>query len=133
VGRLLPHRDVPAIARWVDEIAAAAQTPWLRPLFPALHPPGTELERTLEGHSASVFGVAVTPDGQRAVSASGDQALKVWDLETGLPLVRFHCDAGLRCCTFAGKQKIIAGDQGGRLHFLLLEEQTRLKTHGAML
>ena len=25
----------------------------------------------------------MTPDGKRAVSASGDQTLKVWDLETG--------------------------------------------------
>ena len=37
--------------------------------------------RTLEGHSASVYGVAVTADGKRAVSASGDKTLKVWDLE----------------------------------------------------
>ena len=27
--------------------------------------------------------MAVTPDGKRAVSASGDNTLKVWDLETG--------------------------------------------------
>jgi hypothetical protein len=83
VGRLLPHRDLPAIARWVDEIASAAPKPWLRPLFPALHPPGTELVRILEGHSEFVSGVAVTPDGRRAVSTSYDHMLKVWDLETG--------------------------------------------------
>ena len=28
----------------------------------------------------------MTPDGQRAVSASGDQTLKVWDLESGREL-----------------------------------------------
>ena len=39
--------------------------------------------RTLEGHSAGVCGVAVTPDGKRAVSASDDETLKVWDLDTG--------------------------------------------------
>ena len=39
---------------------------------------GREL-RTLEGHSDWVNGVAVTPDGRRAVSASGDKTLKVWD------------------------------------------------------
>ena len=43
---------------------------------------GREL-RTLEGHSADVTGVAVTPDGKRAVSGSLDHTLKVWDLETG--------------------------------------------------
>ena len=31
-------------------------------------------------------GVAVTPDGKRAVSASEDKTLKVWDLETGRAL-----------------------------------------------
>ncbi|MBZ5624484.1 MAG: TIR domain-containing protein [Acidobacteriia bacterium] len=80
--------------------------------------------RTLESHSDRVFGVAVTPDGKRAVSASGDKTLKVWDLETGLPLATFHCDASPRCCVCAGGKKIIAGDSGGRLHFLLLEERT---------
>jgi WD40 repeat protein len=39
--------------------------------------------RTLAGHSYFVYGVAVSPDGRRAVSASGDKTLKVWDLESG--------------------------------------------------
>ena len=38
------------------------------------------------GHSAYVNGVAVTADGRRAVSASGDNTLKVWDLESGREL-----------------------------------------------
>jgi WD40 repeat protein len=46
---------------------------------------GRELH-TLAGHSDSVYGVAVTPDGKRAVSASGDHTLKVWELETGRDL-----------------------------------------------
>ena len=39
--------------------------------------------RTLEGHTDWVRAVAVTPDGRRAVSASGDQTLRLWDLESG--------------------------------------------------
>jgi len=78
---------------------------------------------TLEGHSDSVNGVAVTPDGRRAVSASDDKTLKVWDLESGRTLVGLHCDAIVECCTFAGARNIIAGDDRGRLHFLLLEER----------
>ena len=42
--------------------------------------------RTLQGHSQSVTAVAVTPDGQRAVSGSADQTLKVWDLAAGREL-----------------------------------------------
>ena len=37
---------------------------------------------TLEGHSGSVKAVAITVDGDRAVSASEDKTLKLWDLET---------------------------------------------------
>jgi len=40
--------------------------------------------RTLEGHSDAVSGVAVTPDGKRAVSASWDQTLKSWAVATGI-------------------------------------------------
>ena len=86
VGRLLPHRVAPGINQFVDQIATGAPVPWLRPLHPALHPPGTPLLRTLEGHSSSVSGVAVTPDGKRAVSASWDKTLKVWDLDSGREL-----------------------------------------------
>jgi WD40 repeat protein len=86
LGRLLPYRVTPAIQQFLDEIAAGAPVPWLRPLHAALHPPGTPLLRTLEGHSWSVRGVAVTPDGKRAVSASADHTLKVWDLDTGRAL-----------------------------------------------
>src|SRR5437764_1368138 len=40
----------------------------------------------LEGHSDSVTGVAVAADGTRAVSASFDHMLKVWDLDSGRAL-----------------------------------------------
>ena len=85
-GRLLPHLDSRGIEPFVAELSVCAVRPWLRPLHPALHPPGTELVRTLEGHSNRVSGVAVTADGKRAVSASHDNTLKVWDLETGRTL-----------------------------------------------
>ena len=65
---------------------AATAGPWLRPLTPSLTPPGGALLRTLEGHAGRVHGVALTPDGQRAVSASNDRTLKVWDLATGAVL-----------------------------------------------
>ncbi len=39
--------------------------------------------RTLEGHMDQVMAAAVLPDGRRAVSASNDTTLKVWDLQTG--------------------------------------------------
>ena len=41
-----------------------------------------ELSR-LAGHTDEVYGVALSPDGRRAVSASSDTTVKVWDVETG--------------------------------------------------
>ena len=164
-GRLLIHRGAPAIERFVGELANMAPKCWLRPLYPALHPPGTELVRTLEGHSLGVsgvaltpngkravsaawdktlkvwdlesgralrtleghsggiVGVAVTPEGTRAVSAAWDNTLKVWDLESGVALATFTCDAGVTCCAWVSGPRIVAGDAGGRVHLLELEER----------
>ena len=85
-GAVARHRDKPGVAKFVDEITAAAPRPWFRPLHPCLDAPGGALLRTLEGHTDVVNGVAVTPDGKRAVSASRDKTLKVWDLDTGRAL-----------------------------------------------
>jgi WD40 repeat protein len=85
VGRLLPHKGIPAIEKFAAHIVEGAPKPWLKPLRSALHPPGTHLVRTLEGHSFGVHRVAISLDGRRAVSASYE-ALKVWDLETGREL-----------------------------------------------
>jgi WD40 repeat protein len=77
--------------------------------------------RTLEGHSAPVSGVAVTKDGKRAVSASDDKTLYVWDLDTGLSIAMRPRIAA----RFADQHRIVAGDGGGRVHLLVLEEETR--------
>ena len=83
---------------------------------------GREL-RTLRGHSGEVYAVAMTMDGKRAVSASDDKTLKVWKLETGEVLATFTCDSGANCCAISDALKlIVAGDAGGHVHFLRLEE-----------
>jgi WD40 repeat protein len=84
VGRLLPHQDTPRIDRFINVLLEGAPRPWIRLLKPALHPPGTPLIRTLEGHSGSVLGVS--GDGRLAVSASRDNTLKVRDMESGREL-----------------------------------------------
>jgi WD40 repeat protein len=86
IGRLLAYRNRLDLANFVDKIVAGAQEPWLRPMHAALHPPGTPLVRTLHGHSLQVSAAALTPDGRRAVSASWDKTLKLWDLASGRAL-----------------------------------------------
>ena len=67
--------------------------------------------------------VAVTSDGQRVISTSEDNTVKVWALETGEVLATFTCDAAAWCCAISDALKlIVAGDYGGHLHFLRLEE-----------
>ena len=60
---------------------------------------GREL-RTLSGRISQVWGVAVTPDGQCVVSASADNMVKVWQLETGEVLATFTCEVPLVAAHF---------------------------------
>ena len=53
---------------------------WLRPLRHLLTPPGGALIYTLASHNARVRCLALTPEGTRAISASDDHTIKVWDL-----------------------------------------------------
>src|SRR6185503_21154082 len=67
----------------IDEVRERAEVmleaerwSWLRERIPTSRE-SEALVRTLEGHAAFVLGVAVTPDGRFAVSASSDSTLKV--------------------------------------------------------
>ncbi|MBW4494282.1 MAG: hypothetical protein KME26_14580 [Oscillatoria princeps RMCB-10] len=83
---------------------------------------GDELLRTLTGHTSAVVAVAITPDGQKAVSASDDNTQKIWDLNTGEEMATFTGEYPLYCCAVAPDGvTVVAGDEFGRLHFLRLE------------
>jgi hypothetical protein len=45
----------------------------------------------------------------------------VWNLDTGLQLAALTCDDEVTSCKFIGDERLIAGDAGGRVHFLRLE------------
>jgi WD40 repeat protein len=85
LGRLLSY-DVHAVKRLLEWAKLWNGAPWLCPLTPSLVPPGGPLLLTLMGHTEEVKAVAVTPDGRRAISASRDRTLKVWDVESGQEL-----------------------------------------------
>jgi WD40 repeat protein len=49
---------------------------------------GKAVGPTLHGHLNAAYGVAFSPDGTRLIStASGREAVKVWDVETGQELL----------------------------------------------
>ena len=88
-GRLLSFEQ-PEITALLEEAKQSQKKPWFRPLTANLTPPGGPLIRTLIGHRTPVNAVAITPDGQQAVSASWDNNLKLWDLTTGSKLATLN-------------------------------------------
>jgi WD40 repeat protein len=130
VGRLLPFRGSAIIDGFVGEISQGAPKPWLRPLRPALLPPGSSLERILEGHSDSVNGVAVTADGKRAVSASFDNTLKVWDLESGRALrtLEGHSDSVNGVAVTADGRRAVSASTDNTLKVWDLESGSPIAT-----
>jgi hypothetical protein len=72
---------------------------------------------TLEGHAHWVSACAVTPDGQRVVSASEDKTLKVWDLTTYACSFTHRGDAPYLAVA-ASTTGLIAGDSAGGIWFL---------------
>ena len=80
----------------------------------------TELSvHCLPNKSQSAF--AITYDGKYAVSISHGRTLKLWDLEKGRNVSNFTGDSSFRTCKISPDGKsIIAGDNLGNVHFLLL-------------
>jgi WD40 repeat protein len=80
----LPIDHSPSITALRQQIEQWRGSTWLCPLIPLLAAPGGTLLLTLAGHAGRVRSVAITADGQYAVSASDDHTLKVWDLKRGV-------------------------------------------------
>jgi WD40 repeat protein len=82
LGRLPPGRSI-----LVDSLRGHARqwsgAHWLRALRNLLTAPGGPLMFTLVGHTGRVRTLALTPNGDRAVSGSDDNTIKVWDLRRG--------------------------------------------------
>jgi WD40 repeat protein len=81
-GRLIGSVDC-NVQAFLKQVNERATLPWLRPLRPNLLPPGGPLIRTLDGHTGSVKAVAITSDACLAISASSDETLRIWNLESG--------------------------------------------------
>lgn len=84
LGRLLCD-DSREIQKLVTQASKQRRGPRLLPLTASLRQEDTLLY-TLVGHTEGVTGVALTPDGSRAISYSSDNTLRVWDLARGQEL-----------------------------------------------
>ncbi len=77
---------------------------------------GTCLQ-VLEGHTARITSVCLSPDGRTALSGSSDDCVIVWDLAAGNSLRRIEAGmTGVRAvCFAAGGERIAAGGADGAL------------------
>lgn len=77
---------------------------------------GAETGR-LEGHSGIVTALTVLDDG-RVVSGSHDRTIRLWNLKTGTETARLEVDFTVHCLAAVGDNRLVAGDFGGRIHWL---------------
>jgi WD40 repeat protein len=71
----------------------------------------------------------VTPDGRRAVSASGDRTLRLWDLESRTEIASFTGEDYMHSCAVTSDGRTVIGrDRSGRLHFLRIVEADETKS-----
>lgn len=115
-GRLLAAEQ-PEIRALCAQIASEHPRPWLRLLHPTLTFSFDPLLRTLKRHTWGVNAV-VALDAQRAVSASRDDMLRIWDVETGetLSILQGHTGAVLGVATLDERHIVsAAGDSTLRI------------------
>ncbi len=94
-------------------------------------PPGVSLRHTrLTGPRLAIRGVAVTGDGRRAVSASYDKTLKVWDLESGedLRTLEGHRSAVYAVALTEDGRRAVSGSFDDSLKVWDLESGEALRT-----
>ena len=84
-------------------------------LADAAYAPGTR--RIFVGHDGPVQDVAIAPDGRTALSASADQTLILWDLETGEMIRRFsgHSDTVHAVAFLPGGDQALSASADGTL------------------
>ena len=81
---------------------------------------GQEL-RSFESHAASVWSVALSADGKRALSGSYDKTLQVWDLSQGVVIAAFTTEGAVGAVAVSlDGHWCIGGDRLGHLHRLVL-------------
>ena len=69
--------------------------------------------------------MAVTPDGIHAISSAGDKTLRVWDLNSGGEKSLLTLESSIRTCAVVPDGlTLVAGDAGGLVHILPLENVT---------
>ena len=82
--------------------------------------------QTLKGHDDHVLSVAFSPDGQRIVSGSSDNTLKIWDASSGKELhtLKGHDDEVMSVAFSPDGQRIVSGSSDKTVKIWDASEQT---------
>jgi WD40 repeat protein len=79
-----------------------------------------EALQTLSMHPNIAYRLDISPDGQHLVSGSEDGSLIIWDLASGQAVATYSGEWSIGDYVFTPTGEIVAGDAGGKLHFLKL-------------
>jgi len=66
--------------------------------------------------------VVLTSDGRHIISASSNDTIKVWDIESEKMIATFTVNSPMIACNVSQNRLIIIGsEESGQMHFLRLE------------
>lgn len=93
-----------------------------KPLYRHKYNSHPQLLKILEGHSAGIRSIEITPDGHKAISGGVDGVLKVWNLESGQSQdLKSHNDTIMGVAITPNGKKAISGGVDGVLRIWNLE------------
>jgi len=75
---------------------------------------GEALGAPLQGHTLTVWCIAISPDGNRIVSGAGDKAILVWDIDTGRAIggpLQGHTDAVTSVAISPDGKQVVSGSE----------------------
>jgi WD40 repeat protein len=126
-GRLLGRRE-PELAGFLQSLAGASRSSWLRLLHPSLDVPGGMLRMTLAAHGRGVTSLASDARQECLVSGSADGRVKVWDRASGRLLATLP-DRGLdvtAVAVSADGRRALSGGADGLIELWDIEHHERL-------
>jgi WD40 repeat protein len=88
------------------------------------------LIHTLEGHTDVISRLYLTPDGQKAVSASMDKTLRIWNIKNGecLKVLKGHTSSVRALSVSLDRKIIVSGSDDGTIKLWDFESGTCIKT-----